>query len=137
MSLDATASYGKLDIKVWYLPSTSQGWKFGKPEPYTLDLFQTAETDGFLNGVVTVREGNARGMLYLNYGPDKNNVMHAVPPGMVAVHQTTNRFIPYASAMVPIRRGFVFRPVRHLFSADPGHKGATVEAYWTPLLPVA
>jgi hypothetical protein len=59
MVLHATASAGKLDIKAWYLASTSQDWKFGKPEPYTVGSYHTAETDGFLNGVVTVREGNA------------------------------------------------------------------------------
>jgi hypothetical protein len=30
---------------------------------YTLNSLHTGEVDGFLNGVVTVREGNARGML--------------------------------------------------------------------------
>jgi hypothetical protein len=140
MSIDATARAGMLDIKVWYLASTSQGWKFGKPEPYSLNSYYTAETDGFLNGVVTVREGNARGMLYLFCGPDTNNVVQrnaAGPPAMMAVHQTSNRFIPYASAMLPIRRGFVFYSAPLLLSADQGHRGATVEAYWTPLLPVA
>jgi hypothetical protein len=139
MSIDATARAGMLDIKVWYLASTSPGWTFGKPEPYSLNSYYTAETDGFLNGVVTVREGNARGMLYLFCGPDTNNVSprYSLPPAMMAVHQTSNRFIPYASAMLPIRRGFVFYSAPQLLSADRGHKGATVEAYWTPLLPVA
>jgi hypothetical protein len=73
MSVDATARAGMLDIKVWYLASTSQGWKFGKPEQYTLNSFHTAETDGFLNGAITVQEGNARGMLSLFCGPDRNN----------------------------------------------------------------
>jgi hypothetical protein len=151
MSIDAAAT-GRLDIKVWYLASTSQGWKFGTPELYTLNSLHTAETDGFLNGIVTVREGNARGMLYLFCGPDRNKVIdtpapgglvggYGVPPAMVAVHKTinvgpNNRFIPSASAMLPIRRGFVFRANEHSLSADPGYKGATVEAYWTPLLPV-
>jgi hypothetical protein len=137
MSLDATASYGKLDIRVWYLASTSQGWKFGTPEPYTLDALHTAETDGFLNGVVTVRQGNARGMLFLFCGSNKDKLrMDTNPMAAIAVHQTSNRFIPYASAMLPVRRGFSFRPFAQHLSADPGHK-ATVEAYWTPLLPVA
>jgi hypothetical protein len=136
MSIEATASYGKLDIKIWYLASTSRDWKFGRPEPYTLDALHTAETDGFLNGVVTVRQGsNARGMLFLHCGPDRANIdRQNVTPAMMAVHQTTNRFIPYASAMLPIRKGFVFRPVPLNLSQDSGHSPATVEAYWTPLV---
>jgi hypothetical protein len=132
MSLDAGASYGKLDIKVWYLASTSQAWKFGKPEPYTLNALHTAETDGFLNGVVTARQGDGRGNLFLYCGSDEDNMTkERVIPAMIAVHQIlpSHRFIPYASAMLPVRRGFVFRPVPQ----DPGHN-ATVEAYWTPLL---
>jgi hypothetical protein len=144
MSIDATA-WGKLDIKAWYLASTSQDWKFGAPELYTVNSLHTAETDGFLNGVVTVREGNARGKLYLfcGRGPDRNRVIeygrdggYGVPPAMVAVHQTTHRAIPSASAMLPIRRGFGFYAAAEDLWADPGHRGATVEAYWTPLLPV-
>ena len=136
MSIDATASWGKLDIKVWHLASTSRDWKFGRPEPYTLDALHTAETDGFLNGVVTVRQGsNARGMLFLHCGPDRANIdRQNVTPAMMAVHQTTNRFIPYASAMLPIRKGFVFRAVPLNLSQDRGHSPATVEAYWTPLV---
>ncbi len=138
MSLDAAASYGRLDIKVWYLASTSQGWKFGTPEPYTLNMLHTADTDGFLSGVVTVREGNARGMLFLFCGSNKDKLRTDTSPmATIAVHQTSNRYIPYASAMLPVRRGFFFRPFPQHLSADPGHKGATVEAYWTPLLPVA
>jgi hypothetical protein len=133
MSLDATASYGRLDIKVWYLASTSQGWKFGPPEPYTLNMSHTADTDGFLSGVVTVREGNARGMLFLFCGSNKDKLNFMAT---MAVHQTSNRYIPYASAMLPVRRDFFFRSDPGQLSADPGHKGATVEAYWTPLLPV-
>jgi hypothetical protein len=143
MSIDASTRWGPIDIKVWYLASTSQGWKFGTPELSTLNSLHTAETDGFLTGVVTVREGNARGMLFLLCGPDPNKVIErgsqdafGAAPAMMAVHQTTNRYIPYASAMLPIRRGFGFCATPHLLSADPGHKGATVEAYWTPLRPV-
>jgi hypothetical protein len=135
MSIDATASWGRLDITVWHLPSTSQGWKFGKLAPYTLNSFHTAET----NGVVSVREGsNARGVLSLMCGLDQKSMTREhVGATMIAVHQTTNRFVPYASAMPPIRRGFMFKPVPYLLSADPGDPRATVEAYWTPLLPVA
>ena len=81
-----------------------------------------------------MRQGNARGMLFLHCGPDRANIdRQHVTPAMMAVHQTTggNRYIPYASAMLPIRRGFVFRPVPQDLSGDYG--GATVEAYWTPL----
>jgi hypothetical protein len=135
MSIDMTASYGELDIKVWYLASTSQAWKFGTPELYTLNALHKAETDGFLNGVVTVRQGNARGMLFLECGPDGGDdiARQNLFPAMVAVHQSGDRFSPYASAMVPVRRGFVFRPLPHPLSNNPGHK---VEAYWTPLLRV-
>jgi hypothetical protein len=136
-SIDAGASYGKLDIKVWYLESTSQSWKFGKPQPYTLNSLHTAETDGFLNGVVTT-QGNARGMLFLYCGPDNDNMMaERVAPAMIAVHQfidTPGRYIPSASAMLPVPRGFVFRA--HA-PADLLSRGPTVEAYWTRLLPVA
>jgi hypothetical protein len=138
MSIDATTSYGKLDIKIWYLASTSRDWKFGSPEQYTLNARHKAETDGFLNGVVTVRKGsNARGMLFLYCGRDQDDIVRQnVIPAIMAVHQTTggNRYIPYASAMLPIRRGFVFRPVPQDLSQDPGHSPATVEAYWTPLV---
>jgi len=100
MSIDATASAGKLDIKVWHLASTSQGWKFGEPEQYTLNALHTAETDGFLNGVVTVQKGNARGMLFLYCGRDGDNIARQnVIPAMMAAHNTTNRHIPYASSL--------------------------------------
>jgi len=132
MSLDPTVSYGQLDIKVWYLASTSQAWKFGTPELYS-NALHTAETDGFLSGVVTVRQGDARGMLFLYCGPDNDHMMGVrVAPAMIAVNQTSNRRIPYASAMLPVRKGFVFRPRPDFLSP-----GATVEAYWTPLLHVA
>lgn len=58
-----------------------------------------------------------------------------VPLAMAAVHQTTNRFIPSASAMLPVQRGFVFLAAPEVLSADPGHKGAAVEAYWNPASP--
>jgi hypothetical protein len=138
MTIDAGASSGKLDIKVWHLASTSRDWKFGRPELYALNASHPAETDGFLNGVVTVRKGNAKGELLLYCGPDLDNIASQnVIPLMMAVHQTVNRFIPYASAMLPVRRGFFFRPVPWDLSQDPGHSPATVEAYWTPLHPVA
>src|SRR5262249_31234951 len=95
-----------------------------------------AETDGFLNGVVSVRQGsNARGMLYLHCGPDQAHIgRQRVTPAMMAVHQISNRFIPCASAMLPIRKGFVFDAGPHYLSQDQGHSPATVETYWTPLV---
>jgi hypothetical protein len=137
MSVDVS---GTVDLKAWYLPITSQDWKFGSAERYTLNALYKAETDGFLHGVVTVRQGAARGQLFLYYGQDQKNLtgtqLHPffLPPAVIAVHQTGNRFIPYASAMLPIRRGYYFRADTYagLLSGSP-----TVEAYWTPLLPVA
>lgn len=134
MSMEVT---GTFELRAWYLPITSEDLEFGKTERYTVNAFHTAETDGFLNGVVTVRQGNARGMLELYSGRDRNNLFHGVPGAMMAVHQTSNRFIPYASGMLPIRRGYVFHATPRALSADRGHSGATVEAYWTPLLSVA
>jgi len=132
MSIDAKTS-GKLEFKAWYLPSTSQGWKFGSPEQYTLSAWHTAETDGFLNGAVTVRRGSARGMLFLYCGPDQINIIRQnVIPAMMAAHQSDTTHIPFASAMLPIRRGFVFRAVPQDLWQGPG-ADPTVEAYWTPL----
>lgn len=42
---------------------------------HTLNSLHIIEVDGFLNGIVTVREGNARGVLYLWCGPDRNRVI--------------------------------------------------------------
>jgi hypothetical protein len=47
-------------------------------------------------------------------------------PAMMAVHQTGNRLIPYASAMLPVRRDFVFCPVSRDLLVDAGQKGTTV-----------
>jgi hypothetical protein len=72
----------------------------------------------------------------MHCGPDNDNMMgERVARAMIAVHQfidNPGRYIPYASAMLPIPRGFVFRADAHLLS-----RGPTVEAYWTPLRPVA
>jgi hypothetical protein len=134
--LNVTPSSGKLAVKAWLLQCGSPAWKFGKPQPYAADLFHTAENDGFLNGVVAAREGdlegNARAKLLLYCGKDRASVMEWMPPAVIAAHRTTNRHIPFASAMLPIRKGFVFRAVPQDVSADSGHK-ATVEAYWTPV----
>ena len=138
--LNVTPIFGKLAVKAWVLQCGSQAWKFGKPEPRAIGDFHTAETDGFLNGIVTAREGNfegnARAKLSLYCGEDRNSVMEWMPRAVIAAHRTTNRHIPCASAMLPVHKGSVFRLVADAVSADPGHK-ASVEGYWTRVDPVA
>jgi len=129
--------HGQLQVKTWYLPSTSRDLRFGMPQPRGLRSTDDAETDGFLNGSIVVRQGNARGALILYFRRNESKPFPVYPLAMAAVHRTTNRFVSRSSAMLPLRRGYQFYADTRAMSQDPGHKAADANVYWTPLLPAA
>jgi hypothetical protein len=134
---------GPLLFSVWQIPSTSQAWKFTKPEQLTVRArpggdWLTAKTDGFLNGVVTVSgAGPLGGILTLDCVGEQNSyssnpIVSARPLVAASVHvlHTKDRFISHASAMVPVRKGY-------LFSANfaPTLGAPQAQAYWTGVVP--
>jgi len=141
----ATPTNGQVWFSAWQIPSTSQTWKFTKPEKLTVrarDGFDwvTAETDGFLNGVVTVSDDGPRGILRLDCTRDQNSFLShpgsvGHPLASAAVHvyhyRNTDKNISHASAMLPVRKGY-------LMSANftPTSGAPQAEAYWTEVVPI-
>jgi len=109
-----TPTYDRLWFEVWQIPSTSQAWKFTKPERLTIRApggdWLTAETDGFLNGVATVPGDEPRGILRLKCVRDLSNPNVSVlpPDATAAVHvsRRDDRWISHAWAMMPVRKGY-------------------------------
>jgi hypothetical protein len=139
----ATPTSGQLlNFSVWQIPSTSQAWKFTKPEQLTVSALPgvgwlTAETDGFLNGVVTVPDDGPRGILRLDCVRDQNSYFshpivsgHPLVTAAVHVWHPKDRWISHASAMVPVRKGYVFTANFRSTSGAPQAK-----AYWTGVVP--
>jgi hypothetical protein len=143
VEVTATPTSGTLWFSVWQIPSTSQAWKFTKPERLTVRArsggdWLTAETDGFLNGVVTVPGDGPRGILRLDCVRDQNSyfsnpIVSARPLVTAAAHvwHPKDRWISHASAMMPVRRGY-------LFSANftPTSGAPEAQAYWTGVVPI-
>jgi hypothetical protein len=131
-----TSTSGDLSFSVWQLPSTSQAWKFTKPEPITLGAYVEAGTDGFVNGVVTVPDDGPRGILRLDCVKERPKPLtgfHAVPIASAAVHvyHYKDRWISHSSAMVPARKGYL------LFAEWKPTSGAPqAQVYWTGVVPV-
>ena len=78
VEVNVTPGYGQLSFSVWRIPSTSQAWKFTKPEPLSLHTDVMADTDGFVNGVIAVPgygSGNGyRGNLRLDCVEDRKSL---------------------------------------------------------------
>lgn len=136
---------GEFWFSVWQIPSTSQTWKFTKPEKLTVRArpgfnWVTAEKDGFLNGVVTVPgDGPRGGILRLHCARDQNSFLshpgavgHPLASAATQVNHHVDRWISHASAMVPVRKGYLFSPNFE----STGRLDAQAEAYWTGVVPI-
>jgi hypothetical protein len=129
--IETTTSGGEhLHFRTWQIPSTSQAWKFTKPQPLTLGAWVKADTDGFVNGVVTANE--SIGILRLDCVKDRES-MHDYPIASAAVHASprNNRYTSHASAMVPVRKDYL------IWTECRSKVGAPqAQAYWTGVVPV-
>jgi hypothetical protein len=128
----ATATSGLLQFSVWQIPSTSQAWKFAKPEPFKLGAYVTAETDGFLNGVIIVPGDGPRGSLRLDCVKDQT-AFQIFPIASAAAHvwHYKDRWISHSSAMVPVRKGYQICANSKITSGEP-----QVQVYWTGVVPI-
>jgi hypothetical protein len=125
-----TRGHGALGVGTWQILSTSQAWKFTKPQPFTLGAWVKAETDGFVNGVITGTE--SAGILRLDCVKDRE--LHDVPIASAAVHASpsNNRYTSHGSAMVPVRKGYsILTECRTKAGAPP-----QAQAYFTGVVPV-
>ena len=127
---------GDLSFRVWRIPSTSQAWKFTKPEPLSLHTDVIAATDGFVNGVIAVPgygSGNGyQGTLRLDCVEDRKNLPH-YPLAQAAVHYQNgnNNWISHSSAMIPIRKGY------HIIAnIAPSSEAPPAQVYLTKVVPV-
>jgi len=125
-----TSGRAALGVRTWQILSTSQAWKFTKPQPFTLGAWATAATDGFVNGVVTANE--SIGTLRLDCVKDRQSIQD-YPIASVSVHASpgNNRWTSQGSAMVPARKDYlIFTDCR-----SPVGK-AQAQIYWTGVVPV-
>jgi hypothetical protein len=128
--IETRTSSGALRVRTWQILSTSQAWKFTKPQPHSLNLWAAAATDGFVNGVGTANE--SIGTLRLDCVKDRKSI-HDYPIASVAVHASpsNNRWTSHASAMVPAGKDYeIFADCR-----SPVGK-AQAQIYWTGVVPV-
>jgi hypothetical protein len=131
-----TSTSGQLAFSVWQIPSTSQAWKFTKPEPITLGVYVEARTDGFVNGVVTVPGDGPRGILRLDCVKDRPAPQTGFPSYPIAsaavhVYHNKDRWISHASAMLPVRKDYLV-----FASWQPTSGAPQAQVYWTGVVPV-
>ena len=136
VEVQVTPTSGTLSFSVWQLPSTSQAWKFTKPEPIVLGTYVQARTDGFVNGVVTVPNDGPRGILRLDCVKDRPAPLTGLPSYPIAsaavhVYNYKDRWISHSSAMLPVRKDY-------LIFADwkPTSGAPQAQVYWTGVVPV-
>ena len=127
---------GTLSFNVWHLPSTSQAWKFTKPEPITLNSYIQASTDGFVNGIVTAPGDGPRGILRLDSvkeRPTQGYGLHSIPIASAAVHVYgyKDRWISHSSAMIPVRKDYFVWAGWQPTSGTP-----QAQVYFTKVVPV-
>jgi hypothetical protein len=125
----ATSGPQYLSFKVWQIPCTSQGWRFKKPELFRLGANVKAETDGFLNGVVTAPQDGPRGILRLECAKDRTSFASAA----VHVYHPHDRYISHSSAMMPVGKGSQMNANLIPFSGAPLPQA---QVYWTGVVPV-
>jgi hypothetical protein len=132
--ISLTSTSGRVDIKAWWIASTSQAWKFKKAEQLTVGGFVPAATDGFLYGVVTAPgDGPRGGILRLDCVKDKKDLHdYPIASAPTQVNHHNDRWRSHASAMVPVRKGYL------LFTELKLPVGAPrAQLWWTGVVPVA
>jgi hypothetical protein len=128
----ATATSGPIPkVSAWQIASTSQAWRFTKPQPLTLGAWVKADTDGFVNGVVTVPGDGPRGVLELYCGKDRESMFGTIASAAVHVWRSNDRHISHASAMIPVRKDYMI-----LTECRPTSGAPQAQAYWTGVVPV-
>jgi hypothetical protein len=134
IGIEAKSTSGQfLNVSAWQILSTSQAWRFTKPQPLTLGAWVKADTDGFVNGVVTVPDNGPRGVLRLDCVEKRESGVHGIPIGSAAVHvwHSGDRHISHASAMMPVRKDYMIYTECRPTSGAP-----KAQAYWTGVVPV-
>ncbi|MBV9286386.1 MAG: hypothetical protein JO288_00945 [Hyphomicrobiales bacterium] len=133
VDVGATPTNGRVTLKVWQLPSTSQAWKFAKPEQIQVGQQFKAATDGFVNGVVRERHEGDRGILRLDCVKDPASRHPYYPLATTAVHKWSysDRHITHGSAMAPVSKDYHVLTEMNSTSGDP-----LAEVYWTKVEPV-
>jgi MAC/Perforin domain len=122
---------GQLKPTVWQIPSTSQAWKFTKPEPFKVGASVKAVTDGFLNGVMVVAGDGPRGTLRLDCVKDQRAFqIFPIASASTHVYHQKDRWISHSSAMVPVRKGNQISANANITSGAP-----QVQVYWTGVVP--
>jgi hypothetical protein len=133
VEVNITPTAGQPYFQVWRIPSTSEAWKFTKPETLRLGTYSPLDKDGFVNGVVTIPDNGPRGILRLECIDENRVGIHSYPIASAAVHvwHRGDRFISHSSAMLPIRQGY------QIFADWKPTAGAPqAQVYWTRVVPV-
>ena len=93
--------------EAWYLPSTSQGWRFEMPTPLSLNTRVPAETDGFVCVRINSHNG-PRGYVRVEGIPPGTRSCNPNSVGAAAVHSWpgSDQWISWGSLMVPIQKGY-------------------------------
>ena len=127
----ATTGYGQLSFSVWRIPSTSPAWKFTKPEALSPRSLVTADTDGFVNGVIAIPGGEAYVRLDL-YCLEKADSPLVDPLAAAVAHfqYGNNNWISHSSAMLPVRERSLIYPDLKATSE------ALAQVYLTKVVPV-
>jgi hypothetical protein len=126
-----TPTSGRVKFSVWQIPSTSQAWKFKKPEELKVGDSFTAATDGFVSGVITTGQGY-RGILRLDCVKDRASFHdYPIASAAVQVSQPSDRWISHASAMIPVRKDYLVS-----MELKSGFGAPQAQAYWTGVDPV-
>ena len=132
----ATQNSGLLRFNVWQIPSTSQAWKFTKPETFNLRTFVTAETDGFLNGAITVLGDLSCASLRLDCVENRQSFHgHPLASAYVNFSRNGNNWISHSSAMIPVRKDYVMFAEARYFAGPDSPAAVQAQAYWTRVVP--
>jgi hypothetical protein len=126
-------SNGSPVVSAWWLPSTSQDWRFLPPVLRDINQNQVANTDGFLTATADAWGiDGGRGFLKLFAGDDvKTRPQNPLACASVHVYGHSDRWISAGSAMLPVQIG---SPYFVEFDATAGKPKA--QAYWTAIVPV-
>ena len=132
----ATQNTSLIRLNVWQIPSTSNAWKFTKPEAFNLRTFVTAETDGFLNGTITVLGDLSCVSLRLDCIENRQSFHgHPLASAYVNFSRNDNNWISHSSAMIPVRKDYVIYAEAKYFAGPDSPAVVQAQAYWTRVVP--
>lgn len=122
-------SYGNPKIVAWFLPSTTQYWKFEAPQPLSLNQEVPTTTDGFVS--VRMRALDARGYAKVYCGLEGSaDHLRTGVAGAVHQHADSDQWIEWASLMLPVSKGFNIWSEAKATGGTPQFNG-----FWTAIVP--